>query len=190
MSLDTSPEPLGFPLIPGPEPRDPRPMWFALEVQDLSFTKTAPFVFENEAILDASPERVFEIFATGENQRTWFKDFVANRWTTPPPYGVGSERDVELELLTVSERFLAWEPGKRLTFTMTRITLPLVEAMVEDLVFEPLGEGRTRLLWRAHYRPSVFMRPFHPIMRAVFGQLFQETTRGLVAYVAANKTRA
>ena len=177
-------------MIPGPEPRDPLSMWFALEVQDLSFTKTAPFMFENEAILDASPERVFEIIATGENQRTWFKDFVGIRWTKPPPHGVGSERDVELKLLTVREHFLAWEPGKRLAFTIHKMTLPLVEAMVEDMVFEPLGEGRTRFLWRAYYRPKFFMQPFHPIMRAVFGQIFQETTRGLVAYVAAHKGRA
>ena len=34
-------------------------MQFALEVQDLSFTRTAPFKFENEAVLDAPPERVF-----------------------------------------------------------------------------------------------------------------------------------
>jgi uncharacterized protein YndB with AHSA1/START domain len=177
-------------LIKGLEPREPLSMWFALEVQDLSFTKTAPFMFENEAILDASPERVFEIIATGENQPTWFKDFVGVRWTSPPPNGVGSERDVELKLLTASERFLAWEPGKRLTFTMHRMTLPLVEAMVEDMVFEPIGADRTRLLWRAHYRPRAFMRPFHPILRVVFGQIFQESTRGLAAYVAAHKTRA
>ena len=67
---------------------------------------------------------------------------------------------------------------------------PLVDAMVEDMVFEPIGADRTRLLWRAHYRPKGFMVPFHPLMRAVFGQLFQESTRGLVAYVAAHKVRA
>jgi uncharacterized protein YndB with AHSA1/START domain len=165
-------------------------MQFALEVQDLSFTRTAPFKFENEAILDAPPERVFEVIATGESQSTWFQDFVGIRWTTPPPYGVGSERDVELKLLTVSEHFLAWEPGKRLAFTIRSMTLPIVDAMVEDMVLEPVGADRTRLLWRAHYRPRGFMRPFHPVLRLVFGQLFTESTRGLVAYVAAHKTRA
>jgi uncharacterized protein YndB with AHSA1/START domain len=165
-------------------------MWFALEVQDLRFTQTAPHKFENEAILDAPPERVFEIFATGENQRTWFKDFVGIRWTSPPPYAVGAERDVELKLLTVSERFLAWDPGKRLSFTIFRMTLPLVDAMVEDMVFEPAGEGKTRLTWRAHYRPRFFMKPFHPILRMAFGPIFRESMRGAVAYVAAHKTRA
>lgn len=165
-------------------------MQFALEVQDLSFTRTAPFKFENEAVLDAPPERVFEVLATGENQRTWFKDFVGIRWTTPAPHGVGSDRDVELKVVTVAEHFLAWEPGKRLTFTIKSMTLPLVEAMVEDMVLEPISGDRTRFIWRAHYRPRSFMRPFHPILRVVFGQLFQESTRGLVDYIAAHKTRA
>ncbi len=165
-------------------------MQFALEVQDLSFTRTAPFKFENEAVLDAPPERVFEVLATGENQRTWFKDFVGIRWTTPPPHGVGSERDIELKLVTVAEHFLAWEPGKRLTFTIRSMTLPLVDAMVEDMVFEPIGGDRTRLIWRAHYRPRSFMLPFHPILRVVFGQLFQESTRGLVDYIAKHREGA
>jgi uncharacterized protein YndB with AHSA1/START domain len=165
-------------------------MWFALEVQDLSFTQTAPYKFENEAILDAPPERVFEVFATGENQRTWFKDFVGIRWTSPASSGVGAERDVELKLVTVSERFLAWDPGKRLTFTIFQMTLPLVDAMVEDMVFEPIGDGKTRLLWRAHFRPRGFMKPFVPILQAVFGQLFTQSIRGAVDYIATHKTRA
>jgi uncharacterized protein YndB with AHSA1/START domain len=164
-------------------------MWFAVEAQDLRFTKSSLHVLENEAIVDAPPERVFETFATAENERTWFQDFVACRWTTPGPHGVGSTREIELKLLTVKERFLLWEPGKRLTFAIYASTLPMVTGMVEDMLFEPHGEGKTRLTWRVHYTPRLFMRPFHPILRLVLGKMFSASTRGVADYLASHRTR-
>src|SRR4051812_6234109 len=106
-------------------------MWFDVEAMDLGFTTRSPFVLENQAVINATPDRVFAIFATGERQAEWFQDFVACRWTSAEPHGNGAEREVELKLLTVKERFLAWEEGKRLSFTVYGITLPLVSAMVE-----------------------------------------------------------
>ncbi len=165
-------------------------MWFAVEAQGLGFTRSSPYVLENEAFIDAPPERVFETFATAENQRTWFQDFVACRWTSSAPHGVGAEREIELELLTVKERFLAWEPGKRLTFTIHAMSLPVVDAMVEDMLFEPHGEGKTRFTWRVHYTPKLFMRPFHPILRVVFGKMFKASTKGVARYIGAHPFRA
>jgi hypothetical protein len=159
-------------------------MWFDVEAVPLSFTERAPFRFENEAVIRASPERVFAIVATGERQIDWFKDFVDNRWTSPEPHGVGSTREVELKALTVKERFLAWEPGRRLSFHIYGITLPLVTAMVEDLRFEPAKDGATRLVWKAHYRPRLLVRAIHPVVRAVFGDMFRQTLKRLGAYAA------
>ncbi|MEP7125339.1 MAG: SRPBCC family protein [Byssovorax sp.] len=165
-------------------------MWFAVEAQDLGFTKSSPYVLENEAIISASPDRVFEAFATAENQTTWFQDFVACRWTSSAPHGVGSEREIELKLLTVRERFLVWEPGKRLTFALYGSTLPLVDGMIEDMLFEPQGEGKTRFTWRVHYTPKLLMRPAHPILRLVFGRMFKVSTKGVATYLAKHPFRA
>lgn len=165
-------------------------MWFAVEAQDLGFTKSSPYVLENEAIIDASPARVFETFATAENQTTWFQDFVACRWTSSAPHGVGSEREIELKLLTVKERFLVWEPGKRLTFAIFGSTLPMVDGMVEDMLFEPHAQGKTRMTWRVHYTPKLFMRPAHPILRLVFGKMFKASTKGVASYLAKYPFRA
>jgi uncharacterized protein YndB with AHSA1/START domain len=166
-------------------------MWFDVEAQDLSFTERSPFHIENEAIINAPAARVFEVMALGENQREWFQDFVEFRWTSPPPHHVaGSEREVELKMLTVKERFLVWEPGKRLTFTIYGITLPFVTAMVEDLHFQALNENQTRFVWRVHYRPRAVVRVFHPILRAVFGKLFAASTHGLARYVTTHAANA
>jgi uncharacterized protein YndB with AHSA1/START domain len=157
-------------------------MWFDVEPTDLSFVDAAPFIIENEAVINASPERVFEVFSTGEGQIEWFRDFKATRWLSEAPHGVGSTREIELKTLTVKERFVAWEPGRRLSFTIYAITLPLVTAMLEDLHFEPMGPDRTRLRWRVNYRPSVAMRLVHPVARSIFGEMFSASTAGIARY--------
>jgi len=162
-------------------------MWFDVEAVPLSFTESSPYRFENVVLIDAPPARVFDIWATGEGQKEWFQDFVANRWTSAA-HGVNAEREVELKLLTVRERFLVWEPGKRLAFTMYGITLPLVKAMVEDIILEPAGEHATRMIWRAHYAPSLLMRMIHPIGRMIFGELFKNSAEGLARYAKAHPT--
>lgn len=161
-------------------------MWFDVEAVPLSFTESSPYVIENTVGIDASAARVFQILSTGEAQTTWFQDFVACRWKTLEPHGVGAEREIELKLLTVKERFLAWEPGKRLTFHIYGITLPLVTAMVEDMRIEPTTDRTSRLTWRVHYRPSLLMRVVHPIARMIFGEMFKSSAEGLARYAKAN----
>lgn len=164
-------------------------MWFDVEAVPLSFTEDSPFHIENVVLVDAPPARVFEIFATGENQTEWFQDFKGVRWTTLERSSVGAEREVELKLLTVKERFLAYEPGKRLSFHIYGITLPIVNAMLEDMTFEDVGGRATRLTWRVHYRPKLVMRMVHPIARMIFGEMFKASAEGLARYAKAHPTR-
>jgi hypothetical protein len=157
-------------------------MWFDVEEAGLEFCEKSPYRIENEAVLAAPPERAFDIIVNGREQGRWFADFVACRWTSPEPYGLGSTREIELKLLTVKEKFIAWERGKRLSFTFTGMTLPVVKRMVEDLRLSPIGPNKTRLVWTAHYEPRAFMRPFHGIARGVFGKLFSKSAEGLARY--------
>jgi uncharacterized protein YndB with AHSA1/START domain len=154
-------------------------MWFQVHPADIGYTETSPFQIRHEALIAAPPERVFEILASNEGAKAWFKDYVATRWTSAPPNGVGSTREVELKLLTAKERFLAWDPGKRLTFCVYALTLPIVTQMVEDMVIEPSGDGGARLVWTVHYTPSWLMRPVHGLARKVFGDLFKASIEGL-----------
>jgi uncharacterized protein YndB with AHSA1/START domain len=159
-------------------------MWFYVEPSDESFLSRAPFELNNEAVIAAPPERVFQIFSRGERQAEWFQDFVDQRWTTDEPHGVGSRREVELKMLRVKERFFIWEPGKRLSFSIDAITLPLVTQMAEDLQFEPSGTDSTWLRWRAVYEPAPVMRLLHPFARSIFGKMFRASLDGLANYVA------
>jgi hypothetical protein len=161
-------------------------MWFELEAVPLSYCETSPYRIENSVPVEASAARVFEILATGERQEEWFQDFVAIRWTTPEPHGVGSEREVELKILTVKERFLAWEPDKRLTFHVYANTLPLVKAMLEDMRIEATGERTCRFTWTVHYTPSLLMKLVHPVGRMIFGKMFRASAEGLARYAKAH----
>jgi len=154
-------------------------MWFPLKTTEIDFVERSNHRFENEAVIEAPAGRVFDLLVDGDGMARWFADFVACRWTSPGPHGVGSTREIELKALTVKERFLVWEPGKRVAFAIYAITIPLVSRMVEDMELEMLGPSRTRILWRAHYEPSLAMRLVHPIGRAVFGKMFRKSLEGL-----------
>ena len=159
-------------------------MWFAVEEAGLDFCEKSPFRIETEAVLDVDPDRAFALITNGAEQGRWFADFVACRWTSGEPYGVGSTREIELKLLTVKEKFIAWEPGKRLAFSIYGATLPMVKRMVEDLQLSSIGPNKTRLQWTAHYEPRTFIRPLHPIARGVFGKMFTKSAAGLTRYAS------
>lgn len=158
-------------------------MWFDVEPCDLGFVEQSRHSLDYEVLLPATPERAFDALS-GDEMRLWFEDFVACRWTSPPPHGVGSTREIELKIVTVKERFLVWEPGKRLTFTIYASTLPITRQMVEDMQLEPAGDRATRLRWRVHYTPSKIARPIHPIARFAFGRMFQRSVDNLSRYLA------
>lgn len=161
-------------------------MWFKTVPTDLDFTQSSPHRLVFDAHVEAPPRRVFEIFAKGEGQETWFQDFKACRWTSPEPHGVGTTREIELKILTVKERFVAWDEGKRLTFSIDASTVPLTRRMMEDMRFEAVGDKATRIVWTVHYEPALLMRPIHPIAKLIFGKMFRASIEGLKRYAEAN----
>jgi Polyketide cyclase / dehydrase and lipid transport len=159
-------------------------MWFDTDPCDLGFCERSPHRIVTEAVLPLDPARAFEAIASERELGAWLDDFVACRWTSDAPHGVGSTRRVDLRMLRVKERFLAWDPGDRLTFTITASTVPLMRRAVEDFRLSPLGPGRTRLSWTVHYELRGWASPFDAIARAVFGRLFRRSAENLTRYAA------
>jgi uncharacterized protein YndB with AHSA1/START domain len=160
-------------------------MWFEIGPADLGFAQSAPFQLESEVIINASPQRVFEIVSTVEGPSEWLHEFTACRWMSPEPHGPGTTRELEMKLLTAKARFLLWEPGKRLSYTIIGMSMPLVRRLLEDLRFEPLGD-RTRFRWTLHYTPAPLLKAIHPLGRRLLGKRLAATAYGLAAY--ANRT--
>lgn len=157
--------------------------WFPIKASELEDIKTAPFQFDNQLLIEASPEQVFDVLVKSD-WADWFVDFRKVTWTSQPPYQVGSTRTVEMKTLSVKERFLAWEPGQRFSFSIDAISLPLISQMLEDMQLEPVENGRcTRFCWRVYYTPNLLMRSIHPIARAIFGKMFKQSLTQLKQYI-------
>jgi uncharacterized protein YndB with AHSA1/START domain len=162
-------------------------MWFNTKPSDPSYVDTSPHRIANVVTIDAPPRRVFDIFATADHQDEWMHDFKMCRWTSGEPHGVGATREIELKPLTVKERFLVWEPGERLMFSVDAITLPLVNQMMEDMRFESISGGTaTRLVWHVHYTPTRVATPIHPVARAIFAHMFSASAQKLALWVKTN----
>lgn len=153
----------------------------ALAPMDLEFLANPPEWMEFEGTIDRSADAVFDILADPSKLGLWLKDFKDARWLTEPPHGEGSKRQVKLKLITVEERFLAWEPGKRFAFVMDATSLPIVDAMGEDMRIEPRGENRCHIVWRVAYSPTSIGRAVKPVARMVFGKLFRDSLVALKA---------
>ncbi|MFO0586861.1 MAG: SRPBCC family protein [Polyangiaceae bacterium] len=161
-------------------------MFFDTTKSELAFTTSSPFHLSFDATAEAPPKRVFEVLADDAAMKKWFADCKDIRWTSNAPYGVGSTREVQLKMLSVKERFLAWEPGVRMTFSIDAISIPLVKALVEDIQLEALGEKGTRIVWTVHYEPSLVMRAAHPVAKMIFGKMWRASLAGLVKYADAH----
>ncbi|HET6585221.1 MAG TPA: SRPBCC family protein, partial [Nannocystaceae bacterium] len=89
-----------------------------------------PFRFTATAKLDADP---LAVFAELGDPSLWFPLMRRSVWKTGATSGVDAEREVDMVGFgRFRERMLAWEPGARVAFTMTRTTSPLVARMAED----------------------------------------------------------
>jgi hypothetical protein len=146
-------------------------VWFVLDRVDLDYVKTAPHHVCREIGLDVSPARAFEAL-TDHRWLEWFPDLREITWN--PPRGVGGTRYVRLGHVEAHETFLAWEPAKRLAFSVDRSTLPVLTAMLVDFQLTSLLDGRrTRIEYCWHYKLRVWLRPLNsPVHRAFQKILF------------------
>jgi carbon monoxide dehydrogenase subunit G len=137
---------------------------------------------------DASPERVFAILATGENQTFWAPGYVKTEWLTPEHAGVGAVRDIHLDRFIVRERFLVWEPGRRFTFSSDAMKPAVARELVEDIRILPRSDGGSVLEWAVHVSLNRVLALFGPLLiRRVFRPMFESFAGGLAAYATAHR---
>jgi len=147
-----------------------------LPAVELDWIDTAPIVLRIDGRLAASPARVFEAFADAPGWPAWFPTMTRAAWVAGSG-GVGSEREVSVRGFgSVRERFLAWEPGVRFSFTMIGATSPLVRRMGEDYRLSADGGG-TRLACTVGIEPSRLGRVAMPLAK----RLLLRSFRGAVA---------
>lgn len=168
---------------------------FFLEPCDEAFaSRVQPqHCYENRVLLAAEPEEVFDVVAglIPGAEAQWFPNFKSAQWLSPPPHGVGSIRDYRLTYMRAVEQFLVWERGRRLVFSVSGLSLPLLRRFLEYYEFERIDPGHTSLRWRVCYEPRSFMMTLiHPIVRPMFARDFREATANLKRYFDHRATQS
>lgn len=162
---------------------------YPLPHDDPRVVDDAPSAFEHTIFTRTDPRTTFDVLVDLEREAEWFPDFVAAEWETSAPHGVGSVRWYQTDAVWLREHFLRWEPGRRITFAASAISLPFVTTFGEDYRLSPTDDG-TRIDWRITYTPRPIFRLFHPIIRPYFGRTFRIAAERLGAMSGASKPHA
>jgi uncharacterized protein YndB with AHSA1/START domain len=154
-----------------------------LRSEDLSFVERAPVVVRAEVTVPAAPAEVWPALADAPAWVQWFAGMEDARWTSPPPYGVGSTRSVRVMGLAADETILAFDPAKRFAFRVDAANVPALAALVEEVTLEPAGAG-TRVVYRQALEPKPWLRLLAPLLRRQMQRGLQRGLDGLAPWVA------
>lgn len=131
--------------------------------------ETQPFRISGTAQLDADP---LAVFAELGDPSLWFPLMRRSVWKTAATGGVGAEREIQHAIFgRARERMLAWDPGERVSFTMTQVSTPLVDRMGEEWLLSR-ESIYTRLDWIVVATPSRLGRFATPALRRILQVLF------------------
>jgi hypothetical protein len=161
--------------------------WHSLEPADAGTFGTASQVYRFPIRLHVPPARVWESLASDESLAAWGLGVRRLTWTSPRPFGVGTNREVVLPLgfMTVREHFFRWDEGSGYSFYVEAANRPGLRQFAEDYVVEPDGDGAL-LTWTIAIEPKRRLAPvmtvFGPVNKVAFGQF----ATGAKKYFAKN----
>lgn len=155
-------------------------MSYSLAPTDASFLVEAPRRFQQTFEVARSAQEVWADL-TGPTPLNWCRALGQRgvQWTSSRPFGVGTTRRVRVlgGLLSLEERYVAWEEGRRKAFVGVTANLPLIKRLAEEYVVEPDGEAACRFRWTVAVEPTSVGRPGSPLNGAIFRSLFRDTER-------------
>ena len=163
-----------------------RAMAFALREEPIEFVDRAPIVVRAEVTVRATPEKVWPALADAAVWPQWFKGLRVARYTSPPPFGVGTKRHVEVQGFKVDETILAFDVAKRYAFRVDSGNLPLLAAMVEVVTLEP-QDGATRVVYRQALEPRWWLGPVAGLFRRQMERGLRDGLAGLEPWVLGSR---
>jgi uncharacterized protein YndB with AHSA1/START domain len=157
------------------------------EKVDFGYLDTAPFRFTASETISASPEAVFAVFLDAEAWTRWVFAITRVEWTSPFPLHVGSTRTVHMRGgLSGYEEFLAWEPGRRMTFRFNAMSKPGAKAFAEDYQVTDLGDGRCRVDWVMAMTPAGAGRHTMKVLKPFMAAFVRRTLANFRRYVESS----
>lgn len=154
--------------------------WFDVRPVGERFFEEAPVRLAASLAIPRPAATVWDDL-TGEDPLSWCRILDRVTWTSAPPLGVGSTREVvALKGLNVfQERFFHWEEGRRKSFCVERASAPLAKAFAEDYLVEPAGEDGSSCVftWTIAYEPTLAGRLNEPVNRRLLSSMFKDTRK-------------
>jgi hypothetical protein len=158
----------------------------ALREESLEFLKSAPIILDFSERVRAPQADVWA--AIGADPSTWIPWFPGLRegaFTSPPPHGVGTKRQVRVRGVgQYKETIVAWDEGSRMAYRVERTSLPIARALMEDWVLEPHGDT-TRVHWTFAIDPTPVFRLSLRLSPKTIGRVFTKAMRNLDARLAS-----
>lgn len=147
----------------------------------LDWMDQAPVLATRTRRIAATPDRVWAAIADHEGWVEWFGPITAVE-RIGDGEGVGGGRRVHIKSIAVEEEFLAWEPGARFAFTVTRANRSGIRSMVEDVRLTPEGDTATTVAYTQAIDP-MGARVTAPLLRRVIPRTIDRGLAGLAAHV-------
>ena len=145
----------------------------------VDFVDTAPYRFSNSVDLRITPEQVFEVMADASAWPRWAKVITKVTWTSPPPYGPGTTRTVDMRGgLVATEEFLVWEPSTTIAFRFNEASEKTIRAFAERYDVLRTATG-CRLTWNLSLDVDGPARRTMPIARPINNLAFKWFLRNL-----------
>jgi hypothetical protein len=152
---------------------------------ELDFLETAPMRLAFEAVVLATPDRVFAALSDQPTTWTWFPGVKGLPYEGAAPFGVGTKRTVRALGNTYHETIVAWEAPDRWAYRVEETTMPIAKALVEEWTTSAAGEG-TLVRWLFAADPGLVFRLASPILPFGMRFMFRRAMRNLGVALATS----
>lgn len=162
------------------------PLLFRLDPSDRALLGRADYVYEFERVVKAQAGTVLSAMFDGRPESA-APGFVRFHWHTP----IGEFRDAIMDetfvFMNIRMRTVQYEPGRGLSISVDRCSMPLASQMLQDMELTPV-DGGTLFRWRIavrYRRDTAFMAPLvTPMFRWLFATTLARLERRFAAGAA------
>jgi hypothetical protein len=151
---------------------------------DSAFYEAAPVRFDNSVDIPVSAATVWAILEDDHSWTVWAGVIDKVEWTSPKPFGLGTTRTVTMAKgkMVGWEKFIAWEPGKRMGFCFTEATMSGVDRFAEDWHVTATGDGSCSVRWVMCMEPTGISKVLMPLGRSLMNWNFRRYLKRLSSY--------
>jgi hypothetical protein len=154
-------------------------------IADEGLPQTAKARAIGEREMAVSAEQLFATLEDGPSWAKWTGVIREVTWTSPKPFGKGTTRSLTLGGgIKLDEVFWAWEPNRRMGFSVTGASIGFLSGLSEAYEITPLSAERCKLRWVVAASLSGWLGKLEPGIGRVF-QINQTRLLKKLEHVAA-----